>query len=62
MEDKISGPGHNAYFKSLDGIDMTAYHIHTDYHHPSGNRTTVFSKYYFKDNKLVIDYKEKGEK
>ncbi len=52
----ISGPGHNAYFKTFDGDLMTSYHIHTDIDNPSGNRTTCFSKYHFENDKLIIDY------
>lgn len=52
-----SGPGHNAYFKSIDGELMTSYHVHTDIDRPSGNRRTCFSKCYFENNKLIIDYK-----
>ena len=30
-ENVFSGPGHNNFFKSLDGKLMTSFHIHTDY-------------------------------
>lgn len=59
VEDVISGPGHNAYFKTFDGRQMTAYHIHTHLDKPSGDRRTCFSTYYFENDKLIIDYKEK---
>ena len=57
IEGKISGPGHNSYFETFDGKLMTAYHIHTDMQNPSGNRRTCFSRYYFENNQLKIDYK-----
>lgn len=52
--DDVSGPGHNSFFKTFDGKCMTAFHIHTDYANPSGNRRTCFAQYYFKDDRLCI--------
>jgi|AGTN01.2.fsa_nt_gi Beta-xylosidase len=57
IEGKISGPGHNAYFTDRDGNLMTAFHIHTDYDNPSGDRRACFSKAGFSDGKLKIYYK-----
>ncbi len=54
---EISGPGHNSYFKTFDGNQLTCFHIHTDINNPSGNRRTCFAKYYIDNSKLVIDYK-----
>jgi len=54
--DKMSGPGHNCYFESLDKELLTAFHIHTYYDKPSGNRRACFAKAMFVDGKLVIDY------
>ncbi len=55
--DDISGPGHNMYFTDFDGNFMTAYHVHTDKLHPSGDRRACFSPARIKDGKLIIDYK-----
>ena len=59
IEGETSGPGHNMYFKTFDGKKLTAYHIHTDIAHPSGNRRTCFSPYEFKNEVLIIDYNMK---
>ncbi|MDR2822700.1 MAG: glycoside hydrolase family 43 protein [Acholeplasmatales bacterium] len=57
IDNVISGPGHNAYFRANNNSLMTSYHIHTNIDEPSGDRTTCFSKVFFKDNNLIIDYK-----
>ena len=58
IENEISGPGHNAFFKDFDGKLKIVFHIHTDYEHPSGNRRACYCDAYFDENDiLVIDYK-----
>jgi beta-xylosidase len=57
IPDTISGPGHNAYFKTFDDVPMTTFHIHTNPENPSGNRRTCFSRYSITNNKLRIEYK-----
>ena len=34
----LFGAGHNAFFRSKDGMLMTAFHVQSDPEHPSGNR------------------------
>jgi GH43 family beta-xylosidase len=59
IDGEISGPGHNSFFTAFDGRLMTAYHIHTDYGAPSGDRRACFSVVNFDAaGRLVIDYKE----
>lgn len=57
IEGITSGPGHNMFFNDKNGNMTCAYHIHTDRVHPGADRTVAFSPAYFKDGKLVIDYK-----
>ena len=58
IENEISGPGHNAFFVDKDGKLKCVFHIHDDYHAPSGDRTACICDAYFdEDGKLVIDYK-----
>jgi len=58
IEGEISGPGHNSFFTAKDGSLMTAFHIHTDYDHPSENRRACFAPVRIEQGKIVIDYKE----
>lgn len=53
----ISGPGHNAFFETREGLKMTSFHVHTHMDMPSGDRTTCFCAYDIENNKLVINYK-----
>ena len=56
-ENEFSGPGHNCLFTAKDGTLTTAFHVHTDYDKPSGNRRACFAKVRFdKDGRMVIDY------
>lgn len=56
-EDKISGPGHNAFFIDKDGSLKISFHIHTYFDNPSGNRRACYCGAHFENDKLVIDYK-----
>ncbi len=38
IDGELSGPGHNAFFKDDNGNLMCAFHCHTDYDKPSGDR------------------------
>lgn len=56
VENKISGPGHNSFFFTTDGKLMTAFHIHTDYDRPSGDRRACFAPVIFtEDGDMKID-------
>lgn len=55
-EKEFSGPGHNMYFHTFEGKAMTAFHVHTDPDHPSGDRRTCFAPYHFDQSRLVIEY------
>ena len=58
IENEISGPGHNFFFKDFNGKLKVAFHIHTDYEKPSGNRRACYCDAYFDENDLlIIDYK-----
>ena len=46
-EGEFSGPGHNNFFRSLDGKLMTSFHIHTDYNNPSDNRRFCIAEVLF---------------
>lgn len=52
---EFSGPGHNMYFRTFEGETLTAFHVHTDPNHPSGDRRTCFAPYHFEQSRLVID-------
>ncbi len=43
-ENEFSGPGHNCFFKNGKGELLTAFHIHTFYEKPSGNRRACIAK------------------
>ncbi len=58
IDGEISGPGHNSFFTDTDGNIMCAFHIHTDYNKPSGNRRFCYCPVKFEDDgRLVIEYK-----
>lgn len=44
---EFSGPGHNCFFEGKDGKLYTAFHIHTDYDKPSGDRRACIAEVYF---------------
>jgi GH43 family beta-xylosidase len=52
----VSGPGHNSFAYSPDGIELfIIYHTHTFPYKPSGNRTMYIDRVYFKDGKMIVD-------
>lgn len=57
IENEISGPGHNSFFYDKEDKLMTAFHIHTNYDAPSGDRRACFAPVSFVDGKIKIDYK-----
>ncbi len=57
IEGEMSGPGHNSFFTDNEGKLMCAFHIHTDYHAPSGNRRFCYCPIAFTDGKLKLLYK-----
>lgn len=46
-EGDFSGPGHNSFFEGKDGKLYTAFHIHTRYDKPSGDRRACIAEVYF---------------
>lgn len=55
-EGEFSGPGHNCFFFGNDGQLYTAFHIHTNYDKPSGDRRACIAKVKFTDaGKLTIE-------
>ena len=55
-ENEFSGPGHNNFFKTTDGILLTSFHIHTHYDKPSGDRRFCIGKVTFdQDLKMKIE-------
>lgn len=54
----LSGPGHNSYFTDNDGQLWCAFHVHTRYDSPSGDRTACLAPAYFdSDGRLFVRYK-----
>ena len=49
-EGEFSGPEHNCFFKNKKGELMTAFHIHTFYDKPSGNRRACIARVYFTED------------
>lgn len=54
VEGKVSGPGHNSVFMIPDGTLYCAYHVHTHYDHPDGNRQLFIDEIVFEEEKLKI--------
>lgn len=52
IDGEISGPGHNSFFTDKQGNLRAAFHIHTHYEKPSGDRTACICSVAFKDGKL----------
>ena len=46
-ENDYSGPDHNSFFEGLDGKLYTAFHVHTDYDCPSGDRRACIAEVVF---------------
>lgn len=54
---EISGPGHNSVTASPDGSQMfMVYHIHTDPHHPSGDRQVCMDRMEFQEDGRLLVY------
>lgn len=51
-EDDFSGPGHNCFFEN-DGKLYTAFHIHTFYNRPGGDRRACIAEVYFDENEKM---------
>lgn len=55
-ENDFSGPGHNNFFTDAKGNVYTAFHIHTNYEKPDGNRRACIAPVRFgEDKKMIID-------
>lgn len=57
IDNEISGPGHNSFFTDKNGKLMCAFHVHTHYDSPSGNRRFCYCGTEFKDGKLRLLYR-----
>lgn len=57
IEGELSGPGHNAFFTDKDGSLVCVFHSHTNYNAPSGDRRFCYCPAFFRDGKLIIQYK-----
>lgn len=49
-ENDYSGPGHNCIFTGKDGKLYTAFHVHTYYEKPSGDRRAFIAEVVFDEN------------
>lgn len=55
-EGEYSGPGHNMIFEGKDGNLYTAFHVHTNYEAPSGDRRVCITEVRFdKQGKMIIE-------
>lgn len=57
IDGELSGPGHNAFFKDKDGKLVCAFHCHTDYDKPSGDRRYCLCPAEFDGDVLKLLYK-----
>lgn len=57
IDGEISGPGHNSFFLDKSGRLMTAFHIHTDYDRPSGDRRFCYCPVEFEGEVMKFLYK-----
>lgn len=57
IPNKLSGPGHNSFFTDKNGNLMCAYHCHTFYEKPSGNRRYCVCSVQFINGELQLLYK-----
>lgn len=55
VEGVYSGPGHNSFFTDKNGKLMSAFHIHTDYERPSGDRTACICAVTVGDKRLAFE-------
>ncbi|MDD4077726.1 MAG: glycoside hydrolase family 43 protein [Bacilli bacterium] len=54
MAEELTGPGNNSFFYSKDHKELfTAYHMHTNYNNPSGNRFLNIDRIGFRDDGSV---------
>ncbi|MCH5158106.1 MAG: glycoside hydrolase family 43 protein [Clostridiales bacterium] len=53
VEGELSGPGHNAFFKDKDGKLICAFHCHTHYDKPSGDRRYCLCPAEFDENGVL---------
>lgn len=54
-EGEYSGPGHNSFFTDSDRKLMTAFHIHTCYEAPSGDRTACIAAVALENGRLSFE-------
>ncbi len=55
VEGRVSGPGHNSVTIAPDGQGLLCvYHVHTDYHHPSGDRQVCIDPLVFRDGHIAV--------
>ena len=57
IEGELSGPGHNSFFVDNAGKLMCAFHAHTHYDKPSGDRRFCYCEVAFEKGKLKLLYK-----
>jgi GH43 family beta-xylosidase len=56
MEIGVSGPGHNSFAYSPDGMELfVIYHAHTFPDNPSGDRAVYIDRVTFKDGKMIVN-------
>lgn len=55
VEGEYSGPGHNSFFIDKAGKLKSAFHIHTDYDKPSGDRTACICDLTIENGKLKFE-------
>lgn len=53
IDGKMSGPGHNAFFRDKEGRLMCAFHCHTYYEKPSGDRRYCLCPAEFDENGVL---------
>lgn len=54
-ENVYSGPGHHCFFYDKEGNLKTAFHIHTDYEHPSGDRRACIADAKIGGGKVIFE-------
>lgn len=57
IENELSGPGHNSLFENDKGELTCAFHCHTYYDSPSGNRRFCYCPVKFEKGKMKLLYK-----
>jgi GH43 family beta-xylosidase len=56
VEGELSGPGHNSFFTDINGVLWCAFHCHTDYNRPSGDRRFCYCPVAWDKGKLKLLY------